>query len=307
MLRPSAWIWQRTASSWRWPTQQHRVQRRERLSRGQFQRFFGNFPACRIVMEACGSAHHWARTLQAARPRGASCSRRSTCVPTSNATRPMPNGSWLIRPVSVAIGRCYAFELESIVPLSTQAVKVLGLNDARTRCPWCLPERRLRAYHDEEWGVPVHDDRKLFEFLILEGAQAGLSWSTILNKREGYREAFAGFDPEKVARFGERESSGCCSTRASCATGSRSRARSRNARGVPRRAGGVRQLRRVPLELRRRPADRQPAAPIKRGARRPRRESDALSKDLKRRGFKFVGSTISTRSCRRPAWSTTTS
>ena len=67
------------------------------------------------------------------------------------------------------------------------------------------------AYHDHEWGVPVHDDRVLFEFLILEGAQAGLSWSTILNKRDGYREAFAGFDPARVARFdapADRES--CC-------------------------------------------------------------------------------------------------
>lgn len=73
----------------------------------------------------------------------------------------------------------------------------------KTRCSWCLKTETYIQYHDEEWGVPVHDDRKHFEFLILEGAQAGLSWLTILNKREGYRKAFADFDPEKVARFTE--------------------------------------------------------------------------------------------------------
>src|SRR5512135_1682440 len=73
------------------------------------------------------------------------------------------------------------------------------------RCEWAAgSDPQMLAYHDEEWGVPVHDDRLLFEFLILEGAQAGLSWSTILYKREAYREAFAGFDPVKVARFDRR-------------------------------------------------------------------------------------------------------
>jgi DNA-3-methyladenine glycosylase I len=72
----------------------------------------------------------------------------------------------------------------------------------KTRCNWCLGSDLYLRYHDEEWGVPVHDDRKLFEFVILEGAQAGLSWITILKRREGYRQAFAGFDPEKVALFG---------------------------------------------------------------------------------------------------------
>src|SRR6187551_3176270 len=72
------------------------------------------------------------------------------------------------------------------------------------RCPWCLGSDLYIDYHDREWGVPVHDDRIHFEFLILEGAQAGLSWSTILKKREGYRKNFADFDPEKVARFTEK-------------------------------------------------------------------------------------------------------
>ena len=73
------------------------------------------------------------------------------------------------------------------------------------RCGWCGDDSLYVAYHDEEWGVPVFDDRTLFEFLILEGAQAGLSWSTILKKREGYRAAFDGFDPEIVARYDERK------------------------------------------------------------------------------------------------------
>jgi len=73
--------------------------------------------------------------------------------------------------------------------------------DNKIRCPWCLSFDEYIRYHDEEWGVPVHDDKKHFEFLILEGAQAGLSWSTVLKKREGYRKAFADFDPEKVAGY----------------------------------------------------------------------------------------------------------
>jgi DNA-3-methyladenine glycosylase I len=73
------------------------------------------------------------------------------------------------------------------------------------RCPWCTKFEQYIQYHDKEWGVPVHDDRTHFEFLILEGAQAGLSWSTILKKREGYRKNFADFNPEKVARFSDKK------------------------------------------------------------------------------------------------------
>lgn len=72
------------------------------------------------------------------------------------------------------------------------------------RCPWCGDDPLYQAYHDTEWGVPVHDERTLFEFLMLEGAQAGLSWITILRKRENYRRAFHGFDPERVARYNRR-------------------------------------------------------------------------------------------------------
>ena len=75
----------------------------------------------------------------------------------------------------------------------------------KTRCSWAGGSDAYRAYHDEEWGVPVHDDRHFFELLVLEGAQAGLSWSTILHKRAAYRKAFAGFDPKKVAKFGAAE------------------------------------------------------------------------------------------------------
>lgn len=76
-------------------------------------------------------------------------------------------------------------------------------NDARQRCSWCGTDPLYVAYHDDEWGVPAHDDRHLFEMLILEGQQAGLSWLTILKKREAFREVFAGFEPERVATFGE--------------------------------------------------------------------------------------------------------
>src|SRR5690349_21741405 len=78
----------------------------------------------------------------------------------------------------------------------------------RIRCPWCLGFDQYIEYHDTEWGVPVHDDKKHFEFLILEGAQAGLSWSTILKKREGYKKAFADFDVETVAEFTEKQLEG---------------------------------------------------------------------------------------------------
>jgi len=79
--------------------------------------------------------------------------------------------------------------------------------DARTRCPWAKHPLEI-AYHDEEWGVPVHDDRRHFEFLVLDGAQAGLSWLTILKRREAYRSAFAGFDPQRVAAFSEADVQG---------------------------------------------------------------------------------------------------
>jgi DNA-3-methyladenine glycosylase I len=80
-----------------------------------------------------------------------------------------------------------------------------GLNDGRQRCSWCGDDAQYVAYHDTEWGVPLHGDHALFELLTLEGAQAGLSWLTILRRREGYRRAFAEFDPQRVARFSDRK------------------------------------------------------------------------------------------------------
>lgn len=156
------------------------------------------------------------------------------------------------------------------------------------RCDWAKTDLSI-AYHDHEWGVPVHDDRQLFEFLVLEGAQAGLSWETILNKREGYRAAFSNFDPAKVARFDERKQKqlllkpGIVRNRLKVAAAVQN-AKSFLAaqkefgsfdRYVWRFVGGV-------------PKPRKRGQPIM--ARTD--ESDALSKDLRQRGFKFVGSTI---------------
>jgi DNA-3-methyladenine glycosylase I len=156
------------------------------------------------------------------------------------------------------------------------------------RCEWApLNDPAYLAYHDEEWGVPSRDARHLFELLVLEGAQAGLSWSTILHKREGYRRAFAGFDPARVARFGPRDVERLLGDAAIV----RNRAKIESAIGNARAwlelddpvdhlwsfVGGApivnswRSLREIPAET---------------------DESLAMSKDLKKRGFRFVGPTI---------------
>jgi DNA-3-methyladenine glycosylase I len=160
------------------------------------------------------------------------------------------------------------------------------------RCAWAAGGDALMiAYHDDEWGVPVHDDTTHFEFLTLEGAQAGLSWSTVLNKREGYRKAFAGFDFEKVARFTAkkmeklREDAGIIRNRLkieSAVSNARAFITVREEFGsfddyVWRFVGGK------PLTHRIRSIKDIPATTP---------ESDTLSKDLKKRGFRFVGSTI---------------
>ena len=161
-----------------------------------------------------------------------------------------------------------------------------------TRCHWAENGSPLyTAYHDEEWGVPQHDDRVLFEFLILEGAQAGLSWSTILNKRENYRKAFSGFDVRKVAKYDKAKIGKLLLDPGIVRNRLKIEATVINARafievqkefgsfdayvwqfvgGKPRRNGWTSQ-KQVPAST---------------------AESDAMSKDLKRRGFKFVGSTI---------------
>ena len=169
----------------------------------------------------------------------------------------------------------------------TAAVK--GFPDP-VRCAWASGELSIR-YHDEEWGVPVHDDRTLFEFLILEGAQAGLSWNTILNKRGHYREAFDGFDPERVARYDRRKIERLL----------RDPGIVRNQLKIASAVGNAKAFLRVQKEFGSfdryiwqfvggKPRLNSPKSLQQVPARTP--ESDAMSKDLKKRGFNFVGSTI---------------
>jgi len=130
---------------------------------------------------------------------------------------------------------------------------------AVTRCSWCGDDSLYVAYHDEEWGVPVFDDRTLFEFLILEGAQAGLSWSTILKKREGYRAAFDRFDPQVVARYAVQEEHGSFSDYIwGFVDGTPIQNQWRTLADIP------------------------ATTPL----------AETISKDLKKRGFRFVGPTI---------------
>ena len=146
-------------------------------------------------------------------------------------------------------------------------------------------------YHDEEWGVPVHDDRRQFEFLVLEGAQAGLSWATILNKREGYREAFADFEIERVARFDRRKVARLMEFPGIVRNRLKIESAISNARAVLTLQDEVGSLSRHlwsfvggrPIVNRWEGMKQVPATSP---------ESDALSKDLKKRGFRFVGSTI---------------
>lgn len=166
------------------------------------------------------------------------------------------------------------------------------MNDGRPRCWWAEGAGDLmRSYHDAEWGAPLHDDRRLFELLILEGAQAGLSWSTILNKRENYRRAFEGFDPRRVSGYGAAEKRRLMGDPGIVRNAMKIDSAVTNARAfleVQREFGtfdaylwgftGGRTLDRAPTSK----AD----VPSRTG------ESDALSRDLGRRGFRFVGSTI---------------
>jgi DNA-3-methyladenine glycosylase I len=161
----------------------------------------------------------------------------------------------------------------------------------KPRCAWAGDDPLYVAYHDREWGVPLHDDQRLFELLTLEGAQAGLAWITILRKREGYRAAFDGFDPEKVAGYGRRKiesllrDPGIVRNRAKVlgtVQNARAFAKVRDEAGSFDRhvwsfVGGR------PLQNRRASMKEVPAET---------EESRAMSKDLKKRGFTFVGPTI---------------
>ena len=163
--------------------------------------------------------------------------------------------------------------------------------EEKFRCPWCLKFEQYIQYHDEEWGVPVHDDRIHFEFLILEGAQAGLSWSMILKKREGYRKAFAGFDPVKVARFTEKKLEKILLNPGIVRNRLKVYSTVNNAKRfleVRKEFGSFdayiwRFVNGKPIVNRRKTMKQVPATT---------KESDALSKDLIGRGFKFVGSTV---------------
>ncbi len=161
----------------------------------------------------------------------------------------------------------------------------------RPRCGWAGTDPLYVAYHDQEWGVPVHDDVRLFEFLILEGAQAGLSWSTILRKRENYRRAFDGFDPARVARYTDRKLAALLADPGIVRNRLKVQAAVRNAQGflaVQREFGSFDAYLWRFVGGRPRQNARQSLKEIP--ATTP--ESDALSKDLKKRGFTFVGSTI---------------
>ena len=162
--------------------------------------------------------------------------------------------------------------------------------DALSRC-FGSNSPLYAKYHDDEWGVPVHDDRVLFEFLILEGAQAGLSWETILNKRENYRSAFAGFDPAKVARFAPAKAGKLLQDPGIVRNRLKVFGAVRNAKAflaVQKEFGSFDAYvwRFAPKP----PGRRRPRSLRDLPARTP--ESDALSRDLRKRGFTFVGSTI---------------
>ncbi|MFB3053160.1 MAG: DNA-3-methyladenine glycosylase I [Dehalococcoidia bacterium] len=163
--------------------------------------------------------------------------------------------------------------------------------DAPTRCSWASGGPLMLAYHDNEWGVPVHEDRTLFEFLTLEGAQAGLSWETILKKRENYRKAFDNFDAARIARYDERDverllaDAGIVRNRLKVAATVNNAQRFLEVREefgsfeeyIWRFVGGR------PIKNSFRALSEMPAKT---------EESEAMSKELRRRGFKFVGSTI---------------
>jgi DNA-3-methyladenine glycosylase I len=164
-------------------------------------------------------------------------------------------------------------------------------SDHKTRCPWAARDPLLMRYHDEEWGVPIHNDRALFEFLILEGAQAGLSWSTILRKRPAYRAAFDRFNPHKIAQYDESKLAALLNNAGIVRNRLKIQAAVTNARAfiaiqkesgkfdtyVWRFVGGQ------PVQNCWRNMQEVPARTA---------QSDEMSKDLARRGFKFVGSTI---------------
>ena len=162
---------------------------------------------------------------------------------------------------------------------------------ATIRCPWCLGNEAYVAYHDREWGTPAHDERTLFELLILEGAQAGLSWSTILNKRDSYRKAFDDFDARKIARYSDKKVASLLGDAGIVRNRLKISAAIQNAKAflaVQKEFGSFdryiwRFVGDKPKQNRWRSLKSVPASTS---------ESDAMSEDLLKRGFKFVGTTI---------------
>ena len=165
------------------------------------------------------------------------------------------------------------------------------MSDTSCRCPWCGDDPLYRAYHDHEWGVPLHDDVRLFEMLTLEGAQAGLSWLTILRKREGYRRAFAGFDPQKVAAFNDDDIARLLADPGIVRNRLKIASTISNARivlEVQRRCGSLDSylwsfVNGEPIRNEWQAMSEIPAST---------KLSDNMSKELKKLGFRFVGSTI---------------
>jgi DNA-3-methyladenine glycosylase I len=161
----------------------------------------------------------------------------------------------------------------------------------RTRCAWPGADELMIRYHDQEWGVPVHDDRKHYEFLVLDGAQAGLSWRTVLYKREAYRKAFADFDPAKVARFDGRKVRSLLANPGIIRNRLKVEGAIRNARAFLELQEEIGSFDRYVWKF----VDgrtKQNAWPSLKKIPATSAESDAMSKDLKKRGFTFVGSTI---------------
>lgn len=164
-------------------------------------------------------------------------------------------------------------------------------NVSKSRCAWAGSDPEYVEYHDDEWGVPVHDDRVHFEFLILEGAQAGLSWRTILLKRDNYRKAFAGFDPVKVAKFDAKKKKALMADAGIVRNRLKIESTIDNAKAflaVQKEFGSFDKY--VWSFVGGKPQVNRPKSMKDVRATSP--ESDALSKDLKKRGFRFVGSTI---------------
>jgi DNA-3-methyladenine glycosylase I len=175
---------------------------------------------------------------------------------------------------------------------STKIQTPAGRQAAKTRCPWPTPGDQLYIdYHDLEWGVPVYDDRKIFEFLVLESAQAGLSWRTVLYKRENYRKAFAGFDPVKVARFTAKDVEKLMGNAGIIRNRMKIEAAINNAKRfleVQKEFGSFSKyiwgfVGGKPVKNRCRTIKDVPVLTP---------EAEALAKDLKKRGFKFLGPTV---------------